>query len=221
MKNKTLIMLSALLFVSTSIVHAQGESKNTKPGNISKKSKVEIFLSASQTFSSSAESKFYQDNYGMSMKAGNGMIYSLGAGYNITRNITAGIAARLHKWDITNASLYSGPNRAYSVNVFGNYKFPVGRSAFYAGFLAGYLHTYDKSGEWNRLPTGSGYDFNVHVGYKLPLVRNRLFASAEVAYNRSAVVKKETIPYAGNHREENVGYSISSFSAGIGLHLAL
>lgn len=111
--------------------------------------------------------------------------------YYITPRINAGIGFANTTWE---TSVYGHRNKdgnAYGY-VTANYNLPVRSSIFYGGISAGSTFQYEFTGEGSTLGNDKSLMVNAHIGYKLTMVKNRLWFTVEA--QRMAV--KVPSPYS-------------------------
>lgn len=153
-------------------------------------------------------------------------IYSIGLAYYITSRINAGIGLNKYTWKVLSikpgfAGIKDSHDGGLSAYVFANYDLPVRSSIFYGGAAGGYGRSYDIEGKLGNLYEGEGREVNIHIGYKLPLVKKRFWLNIETGYTSTTITHEVGYHVGMVYKTEKKSYSVNSYPVTIGLRFKI
>lgn len=204
---------------------AQEEVQNR---NSAKSHKLEISYNTGYNFGNTLHGNVYEPR-AYKWKIKDNIFHKINLGCYIGKRVEVGIGYNLYQWEGHVEYLTSkyypkdATCMALSVYAFSNYYFPVRGGVFYGGAIVGAAKSFVKGtqypighyggSDYNNFYSGHGWEYNAHIGYKFPLVKNRLWFNVEGGVTETKINKID-LPYF--HRSD-YSYRMDSYSALAGL----
>lgn len=185
------VLFLSMLFYSI----AAGAQEKTSNSTTTKPHKLELSYNSGYSFSNVVVGDVYaQRAYKWKIK--DNVFHKINLGYYIGKRVEIGIGANTYKWNghIEYLALQEQPNDAtatvLSSYVFSNYYLPVSSGLLYGGVAIGYTKSFVSGVQLPIRPgfySGHGYEYNAHLGYKFPLIENRLWFNVEAAGTQTKI----------------------------------
>lgn len=209
---KKILFLSMLFHSITA-----GAQEETSNSNITKRHKLEISYNTGYSFSGVVVGDVYaQRAYKWKIK--DNTFHKINLGCYIGKRVEVGAGFNLYQWNghIEYLVLQEQPNDAaatvLSSYAFSNCYFPIGSGALYVGAAGGYTKAFVKGVQLPIRPgfySGHGYEYNVHLGYKLPLIKNRLWFNVEAGGTQTKISRVDIVWLHNSGKSYAIdGYSI-------------